>query len=59
MKEFLIHRQSNYNLRREFIKENRKVRKKERKHALDQESDQEKRKFLDSEKYESNLLSTT
>ena len=43
----------------EFLKEKKKVRKKERKHALDQESDQEKRKFLDSEKYESNLLSTT
>ena len=40
-------------LRWEFIKENKKVRKeKERKHALDKESDQEnvqekKRKFLD------------
>ena len=38
-------------LRWQFIKENKKVRKKERKHALDQDSDQvndqEKRKFLD------------
>ena len=33
-------------LRWEFIKENKKMRKKERKHALDQEHDQEKRKFL-------------
>ena len=33
----------------ELIKENKKVRKKERKHALDQESDQEKKTFfLDS-----------
>ena len=30
----------------EIIKEIKKVRKKERKHALDQEKDQEKRKFL-------------
>ena len=38
-------------LRWQFIKENKKVRKKERKHALDQDSDQvndqEKGKFLD------------
>ena len=41
-------------LRWQFIKENKKVRKKERKHALDQDSDQvndqEKRKFLDLKK---------
>ena len=33
----------------ELMKENKKVRKKERKHALDQESDQEKT-FLDKKK---------
>ena len=39
----------------DFIKENEK---KERKHALDKEHDQEKRKFL-GEKYQSILLSTS
>ena len=38
---------SSKDLRWKFIKENKKVRKKERKHALDQENYQEKRKFLD------------